>query len=62
VIARGKQKKQLGGGAIADGETDAKNATVDGRTFRLFIALRTLKTIKKKALIAHGRRAQRKKK
>jgi hypothetical protein len=24
------QRKQLGGGAIADGETDAKNASVDG--------------------------------
>jgi hypothetical protein len=25
-----KQRKQLGSGAIADGETDAKNASVDG--------------------------------
>jgi hypothetical protein len=24
------QRKQLGGGAITDGETDAKNASVDG--------------------------------
>jgi hypothetical protein len=24
------QRRQLGGGAIADGETDAKNASVDG--------------------------------
>jgi hypothetical protein len=24
------QRKQLGGGAISDGETDAKNASVDG--------------------------------
>jgi hypothetical protein len=30
VIAREKQRKQLGSGAIADGETDAKNASVDG--------------------------------
>jgi hypothetical protein len=30
VIAREKQKKQLGSGNIADEETDAKNATVDG--------------------------------
>jgi hypothetical protein len=30
VIAREKQRKQFGGGAIADGETDAKNASVDG--------------------------------
>jgi hypothetical protein len=30
VIAREKQRKQLGGGTIADGETDAKNASVDG--------------------------------
>jgi hypothetical protein len=29
VIAREKQRKQLGGVAIADGETDAKNASVD---------------------------------
>jgi hypothetical protein len=25
-----KQRKQLGSGAIADGETNAKNASVDG--------------------------------
>jgi hypothetical protein len=25
-----KQRKLLGGGAITDGETDAKNASVDG--------------------------------
>jgi hypothetical protein len=30
VIAREKQRSQLGGGTIADGETDAKNASVDG--------------------------------
>jgi hypothetical protein len=30
VIAREKQRKLLGGGAIADGTTDAKNASVDG--------------------------------
>jgi hypothetical protein len=30
VIAREKQRKQLGSGAITDGETDAKNASVDG--------------------------------
>jgi hypothetical protein len=30
VIAREKQRKQLGSGAIAEGETDAKNASVDG--------------------------------
>jgi hypothetical protein len=30
VIAREKQRKHLGSGAIADGETDAKNASVDG--------------------------------
>jgi hypothetical protein len=30
VIAREKQRKQLGSGAIADKETDAKNASVDG--------------------------------
>jgi hypothetical protein len=30
VIAREKQRKQLSGGAIADGTTDAKNASVDG--------------------------------
>jgi hypothetical protein len=29
VIAREKQRKKLGSGAIADGETDAKNASVD---------------------------------
>jgi hypothetical protein len=29
VIAREKQGEQLGGGAIADGETDANNASVD---------------------------------
>jgi hypothetical protein len=30
VISREKQRSQLGGGTIADGETDAKNASVDG--------------------------------
>jgi hypothetical protein len=30
VIAREKQRHQLGGGAITDGKTDAKNACVDG--------------------------------
>jgi hypothetical protein len=30
VIAREKQRKLLGGGAITDGETDSKNASVDG--------------------------------
>jgi hypothetical protein len=30
VIEREKQRKLLGGGAIADGTTDAKNASVDG--------------------------------
>jgi hypothetical protein len=30
VIAREKQRKQLGSGAIADGETKAKRARVDG--------------------------------
>jgi hypothetical protein len=30
VIAQEKQRKHLGSGAIADGETDAKNASVDG--------------------------------
>jgi hypothetical protein len=30
VIAREKQRKLLGIGAIADGTTDAKNASVDG--------------------------------
>jgi hypothetical protein len=30
VIAREKQRRLLGGGAIADGTTDAKNASVDG--------------------------------
>jgi hypothetical protein len=30
VIAREMQMKLLGGGAIADGTTDAKNASVDG--------------------------------
>jgi hypothetical protein len=30
VFAREKQRKQLGSGAIVDGETDAKNASVDG--------------------------------
>jgi hypothetical protein len=30
VIAREKQRKHLGSGAIADRETDAKNASVDG--------------------------------
>jgi hypothetical protein len=30
VIAREKHRKQLGGGAITDGETDAKNASVYG--------------------------------
>jgi hypothetical protein len=30
VIAREKQRKLLGGGAITDGTTDAKNASVDG--------------------------------
>jgi hypothetical protein len=30
VIAREKQRKQLGGGTITDGETDAKNASEDG--------------------------------
>jgi hypothetical protein len=29
VIAGEKQRKQLGSGAIAEGETDAKNASVD---------------------------------
>jgi hypothetical protein len=29
MIAREKQRKQLGSGAIADGETDAKNASED---------------------------------
>jgi hypothetical protein len=30
VIAREKQSIKVGSGAIADGETDAKNASVDG--------------------------------
>jgi hypothetical protein len=30
VIAREKQRKQLGGGAITEGETDAKHASLDG--------------------------------
>jgi hypothetical protein len=30
VIAREKQRRLLGGGAIAEGTTDAKNASVDG--------------------------------
>jgi hypothetical protein len=30
AIAREKQRERLGSGAIADGETDAKNASVDG--------------------------------
>jgi hypothetical protein len=30
VIAREKQRHQLGGGAITDGTTDAKNASGDG--------------------------------
>jgi hypothetical protein len=30
VIAQEKQRKLLGGGAVADGTTDAKNAIVDG--------------------------------
>jgi hypothetical protein len=30
VIAQEKQRTKLGGGAIADGETRAKNASVDG--------------------------------
>jgi hypothetical protein len=30
VIAREKQRHQLGGGAITDGTTDAKNASEDG--------------------------------
>jgi hypothetical protein len=30
VIAREKHRKQLGGGAITDGETDAKNSSVYG--------------------------------
>jgi hypothetical protein len=30
VIAREKQRKMLGGGAITDGTTDAKNASGDG--------------------------------
>jgi hypothetical protein len=30
VIAREKQRKLVGSGAITDGETDAKNASVDG--------------------------------
>jgi hypothetical protein len=29
VIAREKQRKLVGSGAITDGETDAKNASVD---------------------------------
>jgi hypothetical protein len=29
VIAQEEQRKELGSGAIADGETDAKNASVD---------------------------------
>jgi hypothetical protein len=29
VIAQEKQRKELGSGTIADGETDAKNASVD---------------------------------
>jgi hypothetical protein len=43
VIAREKQRKQLGSGTIADGETDAKNVSVDGplkcsslRTFKIY--------------------------
>jgi hypothetical protein len=30
VIAREKQRKLVGSGAIADGETDTKKASVDG--------------------------------
>jgi hypothetical protein len=30
LIALEKQRKQLGSGAITDGESDAKNASVDG--------------------------------
>jgi hypothetical protein len=30
VITREKQRKLVGSGAITDGETDAKNASVDG--------------------------------
>jgi hypothetical protein len=30
VIAREMQRKLVGSGAITDGETDAKNASVDG--------------------------------
>jgi hypothetical protein len=30
LIARKKQRKLLGGGAIADGTTNATNASVDG--------------------------------
>jgi hypothetical protein len=32
VIAREKQRKLRGSGAITDGETDAKNASVDEKT------------------------------
>jgi hypothetical protein len=39
VIAREKQRKQLGDGAIADRETDAKNASVDGPLVRVSTCL-----------------------
>jgi hypothetical protein len=44
VISREKQRKQLGGGAIADRETDAKNASVDGPLVS-FLGIQWLKKI-----------------
>jgi hypothetical protein len=44
VIAREKQREQLGSGAIADGETRAKNATGNGplewKRWTFFVTLR----------------------
>jgi hypothetical protein len=37
MIAREKQRKLVGSGAITDGETDAKNASVDGPLYRYYI-------------------------
>jgi hypothetical protein len=37
VIAPEKQRKLVGSGAITDGETDAKNASVDGPLISIFV-------------------------
>jgi hypothetical protein len=48
------QRKMLGGGAIADGETDAKNASVDGPL--AFLLRNHARDLARKAKGAVGRR------